>query len=70
MAQRKTVPADPATGPDGALNPAHRQFQQSVAKPLSEVAELTNLDSGTSYSNDELRDKIIELMGALGAKDA
>lgn len=70
MAQRKTVPADPAVTSDGALAPAHRQFQQNLAKPISDVAELTNLDSATTYTADELRDKVIELMSALGAKDA
>ena len=38
---------------------------EDYSKRMAAIAALTDLDSGTSYSNDELRDALIALKNAL-----
>lgn len=52
----------------GELAPDARLLLQQLRKPLAAAEAVGNLDAGTGYSNAELRDKIIQLLNALGAQ--
>jgi hypothetical protein len=44
---------------------AGRTYLQGIQDITQAVNDVTNLDSGTSYSAAQLRDKLIELISAL-----
>ncbi|MBX6392764.1 MAG: hypothetical protein IRY96_04790, partial [Burkholderiales bacterium] len=52
---------------DEAGNPtiAGRAYLQAIQDWNTAIRGVTNLDSGTSYTNDQLRDKLIELISIL-----
>jgi hypothetical protein len=62
------MPRGPIVERDGAPNVPGRGYLtgiQTMSQTLNNLHALTNLDGATSYSNDELRDKIIEIINAL-----
>ena len=67
MARTHPVPGSSVTDSRGNLRPEWRAYLQRLGTSLTAAAAVTKLDGGTSYSADQLRDKIIELQNALGA---
>ena len=66
MARKHIVPSGEFTA-GGELTPQARIALQTLGKPLNDAGEIENLGASTGYSNDELRDKIIEILNALKA---
>jgi hypothetical protein len=69
MARVHTIPNSQIADSAGNLRPEWRAYLQRLGTSLQAAAAVTQLDSGTTYSADQLRDTIIALQNALGAGD-
>ena len=69
MARSYQVPAGPLVDDKGNLTPDGRGYLEAIQRITSALNDITVLDSGTSYSNDELRDHLIEILTALQGDD-
>lgn len=67
MARVYSIPRGPVTDAAGEMRPEWRAYFQKMSNGLAAAAAVTALDGGTTYTADQLRDKIIELQTALGA---
>lgn len=68
MQRKYPMPQGPVVGRDGIpFGAGHTYLSgiQRMSETLKTAHEVDNLDGGTSYSNDELRDKLIEILNAL-----
>lgn len=65
MARRYPFPAGAIVERDGTPSMSGRGYLEEIQKRTERVNDVADLDSGTSYTADQLRDKIIELLGAL-----
>lgn len=65
MAKIYQYPGGPLIKSNGEPTPAGRAYLLAIQKLTQDINGVTNLDGGTSYSNDELRDKMIEVISAL-----
>lgn len=67
MARVYSIPRGPVTDAAGEARPEWRAYFQKITNGLNAVAAVTALDGGTTYTADDLRDKLIELQTAFGA---
>jgi len=65
MAKRYPFPAGPIVDGNGVPTIQGRGYLQGIQDLTQAVNDVENLDGGTTYSADELRDKLIELISAL-----
>jgi hypothetical protein len=68
MDRKYTIPRGPVVDPDGSPNVPGRDYLggvQKMATTLNNLHAITNLDGATTYTADQLRDKIIEIINAL-----
>lgn len=65
MGKTYQLPKGALVKSDGSPTPAGRAYLIAIQKLTQDVNALTNLDSGTSYTNDQLRDAHIALLAAL-----
>lgn len=68
MERKYTMPRGPIVDPSGEPNVPARAYLggiESISKTLNAGHAVENLDGGTSYTLNELRDKMIELIAAL-----
>lgn len=59
------MPNGPIVRDGGIPNVPGRAYLEYIQKTSEAVNDVTDLDGGTGYTADQLRDKIIELMVAL-----
>lgn len=65
MAKTYRFPGGPLVDASGNPTLAGRAYLLAIEKITTEINEVANLDSGTSYTSDELRDKLIAVISAL-----
>lgn len=68
MARRFVMPKGPLVTQSGAPNTSGQNYLIAIeefSRPLASASAIPNLDGLTTYSNDELRDKLIALIAAL-----
>lgn len=65
MSRSYQMPAGPLVRADGMVTPAGRSYLEAIQVLTSALNDITLLDSGTSYTNDQLRDHLIEILTAL-----
>lgn len=64
----RIMPAGPLVKPSGEPTVVGKGYLagiEEMSKALSEAGGVENLDDETTYSADDLRDKLIELIAAL-----
>lgn len=69
MPRQHSIPSSPIADASGALRPEWRAYLQRLGQSLQAAAAVSKLDSGTTYTANQLRDTIIALQTALGAGD-
>lgn len=65
MPRRYPMPAGAIVQDNGMPTPIGRAYLVGLDNINSAVNDIANLDDGTTYTADELRDKLIELITAL-----
>ena len=65
MPRSYQMPAGRLVREDGIVTAAGRSYLEAIQRVTSACNDITKLDSGTTYTADELRDHLIEILTAL-----